>query len=161
MKRLRIQRERGEIRPTSYEGHHGPLLFVEREDNTRTVVLGHAGGDGELEYGPATPGPFGDVLGRIGDTKVIVRYAPWGTYEPGRHAFNVAFGDEDYVLVSRGRRRPTPQMEMPDGTVMATYGRTGCAISKSATPREEILVALIGGSGIANLTLPQHWLPRH
>ena len=158
---MRIHRKRGETRPVSYDGHHGPLHFVERQDNMRTVVLGTGGVDGELEYGPATPGPFGDILGRIGDTKVIMRHAPWGAYELGRHTFEVAFGDEDYVLVSRGGRRPTPRLEKSDGSLVATYGRTKGAIARSATVQEAILVALIVGSGVANLTLPQHWLPRH
>ena len=160
MNRIRISRTRGDDRPVSYDGRHGPLLYVERQDNMRTVVLGPAG-DGEVEYGPATPGPFGDIRGRIGDTKVVIRLAMWGAFESGRHAFEVTFGDEDYVLVGRGRRRPRPQLETFDGSVLATYSRRGGAISRSATAEQAILVALIGGSGIANLTVPQHWLPRH
>ncbi len=161
MKRIRIHRTRGEDRPVSYDGLHGPLVYAERDDNARTVVVSKRGLYGELEFGPATPGPFGDTLGWVGDTKVIFRYARWGAFERGRHAFEVKFGDHDYVLVSRGRRRPRPQLELPDGHLLAFYNRKGGAIAKSATVQEAILVALVGGSGMATLTLPQYWLPRH
>ncbi len=160
MKRIRIDRNRGEDRPVSYDGHHGPLLYLDRHDNASTAVAGQTGGEGELEYGPSTP-PFGDILGRVGDTKLVMRYAAWGAYEPGRHAFEVELGDDSYVLVSRGRRRLRPHLELPDGRILATFHRRGGRIAKSATPEEAILVALIVGSGVANLTLPQHWLPRH
>lgn len=161
MKRIRIKRSRGESRPVSFEGPHGPWRYVALDDNTRTVLSRPLEGNAELEYGPGTPGPFGDILGRIGDTKVVISYAKWGLYTRGRHAFEIEFGDEHYVLVSRGDRRYAPQLELPDGTLVATFSRKGGTISESASLNESVLVALIGGSGIADLTLPQHWSPRH
>lgn len=160
MRRIRINRSRGDDRPVSYDGPHGPIKYVEPDDDSRTVVVANGSG-GALEFGPASPGPFGDTLGWVGDTKVVIRYARWGSYEPGRHAFDVRFGDHEYVLVSRGRRRPRPQLERTDGSIFATYRRSGGAIVKRATAEEAMLVALIGGSGLTNLTLPQYWLPRH
>lgn len=160
MKRIRFRRSRGESRPVSYLGPHGPLVYVARDDRTRTVITAPFIGETELEYGPGTP-PFGDILGRIGDTKVLISYAKWGKYEPGRHAFEIEFGDQDYVLVSRGGRRPTPQLETADdGTLLAIFRRRGGAILESVSREEAILVALIGGSGLTDLTLPQHWSPR-
>lgn len=113
-----------------------------------------------LEYGPSVPGPFGEVVGLIDESKVVFRYLPWGTVEAGRHAFEIRHEGTEYVLASRGRRRPVPTLETSDGRPLATFGRSGTA-ADPLEPAEVMLVALIAGSGIYSVTLPQSWAARH
>jgi hypothetical protein len=115
---------------------------------------------GLLEYGPSKPGPFGEVIGLIDESKVVFRYKPWGSVEPGRHAFEVRYEGTEYVLVSRGRR-PTARLEAMDGTVLAVFGSRSGRVRAGLSPEEEVLVALIAGSGLAEVTLPQSWAARH
>ena len=160
MKKTRLKRERGESRPAAFDGHLGTVRFTDRVHNSRTRATGPAGRHGFLEFGPSTPGPFGEVIGLIEESKVVFRYLPWGAVVAGRHAFEVRHEGAEYVLASRGRR-PTPQLETPDGTVVATFGgRTG-TVADSITPTEYLLAALIAGSGIGDVTLPQSWSARH
>jgi len=113
-----------------------------------------------LEFGPTKPGPFGEVIGLIDESKVVFRYRPWGSVEPGRHAFEVRYEGAEYVLVSRGRR-PTARLEAIDGTVLAMFGGRSGRSWEGLTVEEEVLVALIAGSGLADVTLPQSWAARH
>jgi hypothetical protein len=160
MKKTRLKRERGELRPAEFDGHLGSVRFTDRSQNSRTRAVGPDGLRGMLQYGPSTPGPFGEVIGLIDEAKVVFRYLPWGAVVAGRHAFEVRHEGAEYVLVSRGRR-PTPQLETPDGTVVATFaGRTG-TVADSLTPAEYLLAALIAGSGIGDVTLPQSWNARN
>jgi hypothetical protein len=122
--------------------------------------VGSSGVRGLLEYGPSKPGPFGEVIGLIDESKVVFRYKPWGSVEPGRHAFEVRYEGTEYVLVSRGRR-PTARLEAMDGTVLAVFGGRSGRVRAGLSPEEEVLVALIAGSGLAEVTLPQSWAARH
>ncbi|NNF09335.1 MAG: hypothetical protein HKN74_03530 [Acidimicrobiia bacterium] len=131
------------------------------QSRSRTRVVGPTGVRGLLEFGPAAPGPLGEVLGLIEESKVVLRYLPWGSLEPGRHSLEVHYEGTDYVLVSRGARRPTPHLETSDGTPLAAFsGRRGKA-APDLSEQEAVLVALIAGSGIADITRPQTWAVRH
>ena len=90
----------------------------------------------------------------------LFRYRPFGSVEPGRHSFEVRYEGTEYVLVSRGRR-PKPQLESADGAVLAVFGSRSGRAAHSLTVEEEVLVALIAGSGIGAVTLPQSWNARH
>lgn len=160
MKKTKLIQERGTARPTELVGPHGSFTFVDGKDQSRTRVVGPNGIRGELEFGPTAPGPFGELIGYIDESKVVFRYRPWGSIEPGRHAFDIRFEGAEYVLVSRGRR-PVPQLEDAHGLVLAIFGKKSGAASRALNPDEDILVALIAGSGVADVTLPQSWLARH
>ncbi|NNC91913.1 MAG: hypothetical protein HKN80_05425 [Acidimicrobiia bacterium] len=160
MKKTRLVRARGESRPTQFRRDSRSVRFVDTETRGKTRAVGPTGIRGLLEYGPSKPGPFGEVIGLIEESKVVFRYLPWGAVEPGRHSFEVRYEGAEYVLVSRGRR-PTPQLEAIDGTVLAVFGNRSGRASSELTQQEEVLVALIAGSGLANVTLPQSWAARH
>lgn len=126
----------------------------------KTWAVGPSGKRAHLDYGPAVPGPFGEVVGLIDDGKVVFRYLPWGTVAPGRHAFEVRYEGAEYVLASPGRRRPIPTLTDSDGRTIATFGRTG-SIAEGVSDEESLLVALIAGSFVYRVTLPQSWAARH
>ena len=152
MKKTKLIQNRGVSRPSAFEGPHGTFRFIDIGDKSRTKVVGPHGMRGELEFGPSAPGPFGEVIGQIDDSKVVFRYRPWGSMEPGRHSFEIRYEGAEYTLVARGRR-PVPQLENTDGLVLA--------MPRVLNPDEDVLVALIAGSGVADVTLPQGWLARH
>jgi hypothetical protein len=160
MNKTKLNRGRRETRPTEYTGDFGRVRFIDREEKGTTRAIGPTGMRGFLEYGPTRPGPFGEVVGLIDESKVVFRYLPWGSVEPGRHAFEVRYEGSEYVLASRGRR-PTPRLEAVDGSVLATFGARSGSVGDSLTPAEYLLVALIAGSGLAEVTLPQSWMARH
>ena len=155
-----LVRARGETRPVAFACHGDSFHYVDRAERSKTRVVGPTGIHGHLEFGPTTPGPFGEVVGLIHESKVVFRYRPWGAVEPGRHALEVRYEGAEYVLVSRGRR-PTPQLEAIDGAVLAVFGSRKGRLARDATSEEEVLVALIAASGIAGITLPQSWAARH
>ena len=159
MKKTKLVRDRGEARPSRFIGPHSTIRFIDRHDNARTRVCGPHGMEGGLEFGPTAPGPFGEVIGHIDESKVVIRYRPWGSVEPARPAFEIRFEGTEYVLVARGRR-PTPQLEDIDGQVLARFGKRVGSATRSLNPDEEILVALIAGSGVADTTMPQSWSAR-
>jgi len=160
MKKTKLIQDRGSSRPTAFEGPHGTLRFFDIEDKSRTKVVDRHGMRGELEFGPSAPGPFGEVIGQIDESKVVFRYRPWGSMEPGRHSFEIRYEGTEYSLVARGRRS-VPQLEDTDGLVLAVFGKRGGTASRALNPDEDVLVALIAGSGVADVTLPQSWLARH
>ncbi len=160
MQKTQLIRPRGQTRPTEFTFSDRTIRFVDRGRNGKTRVLGPTGIRGLLEFGPSSPGPFGEVVGRVDESKVVFRYRPWGSVERGRHAFEVRYEGTEYVLVSRGRR-PTPQLEAVDGRILAVFGSRSGRIARNVTPEEEVLVALIAGSGLADVTLPQSWAARH
>ena len=160
MHKTRLIRTRGETRPTEFRRNSRSVRFVDRETRGKTRAVGPTGVRGLLEYGPSKPGPFGEVVGLINESKVVFRYLPWGSLEPGRHAFEVRFEGAEYILVSRGRR-PTPRLEAMDGTLVAVFGNRSGRAWPGLSLEEEILVALIAGSGLARVTLPQSWAARH
>lgn len=135
------------------------MRFVDRDSMSRTRVVGVNAPDGVLEFGPNTPGPFGEVVGWVGDDKLVLRYAPWGAFEAGRHSLEVRLGDEEYILVSRGLRAQT-RLERYDGTVIATLYANRGTLQRGSTPSEAVLVALLLGSGIGKVTEPQSWASR-
>ena len=160
MQKTRLVRGRGESRPTEFRRDSRSVRFVDRDQKGKTRVVGPTGVRGLLEYGPSKPGPFGEVVGLIDESKVVFRYRPWGSVEPGRHAFELRHEGTEYVRVSRGRR-PAPRLEAMDGTVLAVFGSRSGRAWPGLTVVEEVLVALIAGSGLADVTLPQSWAARH
>ena len=160
MKRTKLVTDRGATRPAKLHGPFGTMRFTDLDQKGRTRVVGPSGATGLLKFGPTTPGPLGEVVGLIDESKVVFRYRPWGSVEPGRHAFEIRYEGAEYVLVSRGRG-PTPQLEAGDGKVLAAFGRRWGRASRELTDVEAVLVALIAASGIAAVTLPQGWLARH
>jgi len=160
MRKTTLVRARGETRPVEFICHHDTYKYLDRSDRSKTRVSGPTGVHGYLEFGPTTPGPFGEVVGLIDESKLVFRYQPWGSVERGRHALEVRYEGSEYVLVSRGRR-PTPQLELIDGTVLARFGPRKGRLARSLTPEEGVIVALIAASGIADITLPQSWAARH
>ncbi|MBT8165832.1 MAG: hypothetical protein KJP22_05475 [Acidimicrobiia bacterium] len=160
MRKTTLVRERGDTRPVAYTCHGDSYHYVDRAERSKTRVVGPTGIRGHLDFGPTTPGPFGEVVGLIEESKVVFRYRPWGSVEPGRHALDVRYEGAEYILVSRGRR-PTPHLESIDGTTLAVFGNRKGRLARIATPHEGILAALIAASGIANITLPQSWAARH
>jgi len=160
MHKTRLIRSRSEGRPTEFRHNSRSVHFVDRDQKGKTRAVGPTGVRGLLEFGPSKPGPFGEVIGLIDESKVVFRYLPWGSVEAGRHAFEVRFEGAEYILVSRGRR-PTPRLEAADGTVMAVFGNRSGQAWPGLTAEEEVLVALIAGSGLAAVTLPQSWAARH
>lgn len=162
MQKTKLTRARGSDRPTEFTCQSQTVRFVDQAVKGKTRAVGPNGLRGLLEFGPSTPGPFGEVVGLIDESKVVFRYLPWGSVEPGRHSFEVRYEGAEYLLASRGRRG-TPTLEAVDGTALATFGRysdSGRA-ADDLTPAEEILVALIAASGLALVTLPQSWAARH
>ena len=110
-------------------------------------------------------GPFGTIRYIANQsrsrTRVVGPTGVRGLLECGRHSLEVHYEGTDYVLVSRGARRPTPRLETSDGTALAAFsGRRGKA-APDLTEQEAVLVALIAGSGIADVTRPQAWAVRH
>jgi hypothetical protein len=160
MRKTILQRERGETRPVAFVSHGETFHYVDRAERLKTRVIGPTGIHGHLNFGPTTPGPFGEVVGLIEESKVVFRYRPWGSVERGRHALDIRYEGAEYILVSRGRR-PAPQLEAIDGTILAVFGNRRGRLARLATPQECVLVALIAASGIANITLPQSWAARH
>jgi hypothetical protein len=160
MPRTKLIRDRGASRPRLMKGPFGTVTFTAPDQNSKTWAVGPTGVRGQLEYGPSVPGPFGEVVGLIDRSKVVFRYLPWGFIEPGRHAFHILFEGAEYVLASRGRRRPVPTLETVDGRVLATFARSGTA-ADDLTVEEVVLVALIAGSELADVTMPQSWAARH
>jgi len=160
MQKTKLKRSRDGSRPTEFTRHSRTVRFVDGGHNGTTRVVGPTGLRGMLEFGPSSPGPFGEVVGLIDESKVVFRYRPWGSVERGRHAFEVRYEGAEYVLVSRGRRA-TPQLEELDGTTLAVFGPRIGRASSELTYEEEILVALIAGSGLARVTLPHGWATRH
>ncbi|MBT8216974.1 MAG: hypothetical protein KJO17_09005, partial [Acidimicrobiia bacterium] len=79
-------------------GPFGAIRYVANQSRSRTRVVGPTGVRGLLEFGPAAPGPLGEVLGLIEESKVVLRYLPWGSLEPGRHSLEVHYEGTDYVL---------------------------------------------------------------
>ncbi|MCP5114394.1 MAG: hypothetical protein GY953_26490, partial [bacterium] len=147
MRKTKLTRRRGESRPIHFtRGGHGQVRFIDRDRNSATRVIGPTGVHGLLPFGPSSPGPFGEVVGLIDESKVVFRYLPWGSVEAGRHAFDVRHEGAEFVLVSRGRR-PVSQLETSDGKVVAVFGNRSGRAARSLTPEEEVLVALIAGSG--------------
>jgi hypothetical protein len=141
----------------TYVGPHGPIR-VAYPDSLRTLAHGRSVPRSNVKYGPATSGPFGEVKGWVGDLKLIVRLAPWGT-EVARHALEVQVGDNDYVIRSPGRIAQ-PTLERVDGTVVARLHPLIRFVSDDISPAEAVLVALILGSGLHRITLPQAWFAR-
>lgn len=160
MKRTKLVIDRGATRPARLHGPFGVMHFTDLEQNGSTRVVAPSGAVGLLKFGPTTPGPLGEVAGLIDESKVVFRYRPWGSIEPGRHAFEIRYEGAEYVLVSRGRG-PTPQLEAVDGEVLAAFGSRLGRASQTLSDDEAVLVALIAASGIADVTLPQGWLARH
>ena len=160
MPKTKLILDRGATRPRSLKGAFGTVTFTAPEQNAKTWAVGPGGMRGLLEYGPSVPGPFGEVVGLIDESKVVFRYLPWGSVEPGRHAFEIRHEGAAYVLASRGRRRPVPTLENGNGRVLATFGRTGTA-TEDLSPGEVLLVGLIAGSSIYDVTMPQSWAARH
>jgi hypothetical protein len=160
MPKTKLIRDRGASRPRLLKGPFGTVTFTAPEQNSKTWAVGPTGVRGLLEYGPSVPGPFGEVVGLIDESKVVFRYLPWGSVESGRHAFQVRYEGAEYILVSRGRRRPVPTLEAVDGRVLATFAGSGTAADE-LTVEEVILVALIAGSELASVTMPQSWAARH
>ncbi|MDH3538397.1 MAG: hypothetical protein OEP52_00215 [Acidimicrobiia bacterium] len=160
MHKTRFVASGGESRPTEFRFDSRSFCFIDREQSGKTRVVGPTGVRGLLEYGPSTPGPFGEVIGLIDESKVVFRYRPWGSVEPGRHSFEVLYEGTEYVLVSRGQR-PSAQLESIDGAVLAVFGGRSGRASADLTAEEEVLVALIAGSRLAEVTLPQSWAARH
>lgn len=135
------------------------MRFVERDSMSRTRIVGIDAPEGFLDYGPNTPGPFGEVTGYVGEAKLVLRFAPWGAVEAGRHSLEVHLGDDEYVLVSRGLRART-RLERSDGHLVASLRLGAGTLHKEATPMEAVLVALLIGSGIGDVTRPQSWASR-
>ena len=160
MRRIKLVYDRGATRPRQLGGPFGTITFTAPDQNSKTWTVGPSGIRAHLEYGPSVPGPFGEVVGLIDDGKVVFRYLPWGSIEPGRHAFEVRYEGADYVLASRGRRRPVPTLTASDGRTIATFGRTGF-VADDISGEEYLLVALIAGSDIFQVTMPQSWAARH
>lgn len=160
MHKTKLHTPRGDVRPSEFRGPFGTVRFTNNTKSDNTDAIGPTGIHGVLEYGPSKPGPFGEVIGLIDDSKVVFRYLPWGSVEPGRHAFEVRYEGAEYVLASRGRR-PTAGLEALDGSVLATFGARGGKVSDRLTPAEYVLVALVAASGLAEVTLPQSWMARH
>ena len=160
MRRTKLVQDRSASRPRQLKGAFGAVTFTAPGQNAKTWAVGPDGTRGLLEYGPSTPGPFGETVGLIDESKVVFRYLPWGSVEPGRHAFQIRYEGAEYVLASRGRRRPIPTLEGIDGRVVATFGRSGTAAT-GLSPAEIVLIGLIAGSEIAAVTLPQSWAARH
>ena len=160
MEKTTLVRGRGEPRPVEFVCHGESFRYLDRAERSKTRVIGPTGIRGHLDFGPTTPGPFGEVVGLIDESKVVFRYRPWGSVERGRHALDVRYEGAEYILVSRGRR-PTPRLESIDGTTVAVFGPRRGRLARVATPQEGVLVALIAASGIANITLPQSWAARH
>lgn len=160
VKKTKLIYERGGERPVRFEGPHGSFRYTDPDDRSRTQVVGPHGMRGDLEFGPAAPGPFREVVGHIDEAKVVFRYRPWGSVEPGRHAFEIQCEGSEYTLVARGRR-PVPQLEDANGHVLARFGKKAGTAVRGLNPDEDILVALIAGSGLVEVTLPQDWLTRH
>ena len=148
---------RGKGRRSTYVGPHGPIR-VSCPQGARTLAQGHGVPRSSLKYGPATAGPFGEVKGWIGEQKLVVRLAPWGT-EVARHALEVRIGDHDYVIRSPGRIAQ-PTLERADGTVVARLHPLIRFVSDDVSPEEAVLLALIVGSKIHEITLPQAWFAR-
>jgi len=162
MQKTKLIRTRGGERPTEFICRSQTFRFVDLAVKGKTRAVGPTGLRGLLEFGPSTPGPFGEVVGLIDESKVVFRYLPWGSVAPGRHSFEVRYEGAEYLLVSRGRRG-TPTLEAADGTALATFGRhsnSGRA-ADGLSAAEELLVALIAGSGLGKVTLPQSWAARH
>ncbi len=162
MKKTKLIRTRGVDRPAEFRIQSRTVRFVDQAVRGKTRAVGPTGMRGLLEFGPSTPGPFGEVVGLIDESKVVFRYLPWGSVEPGRHSFEVRYEGAEYLLVSRGRRG-TPTLEEAGGTALAVFGRYSSSgrASDDLTAAEEVLVALIAGSGLAQATLPQSWAARH
>jgi len=160
MKKTRLVTERGASRPARLDGPFGTMHYADLDQNGKTRVASRSGLHGLLRFGPSTPGPFGEVVGLINESKVVFRYRPFGSVEAGRHAFEVRYEGAEYVLVSRGRG-PTPRLETGDGKALAAFGSRRGRASRELTEDETILVALIAGSGIAEVTMPQGWLARN
>jgi hypothetical protein len=160
MKKTTLVRKRGETRPVEFCWRGETFRYVDLADRSKTRVIGPTGIHGHLQFGPTTPGPFGEVVGLIEESKVVFRYRPWGSVERGRHALDVRYEGAEYILVSRGRR-PTPRLERFDGATVAVFGTRRGQLARASTPQERVLVALIAASGIANITLPQSWAARH
>ena len=160
MPRTKLIHDRGATRPRRLTGVFGTVTFTAPEQNAKTWAVGPDGMRGLLEYGPSVPGPFGEVVGLIDESKVVFRYLPWGSVESGRHAFEIRHEGDAYVLASRGRRRPVPTLENGDGRVLATFGRSGTA-ADGLSAAEVLLVGLIAGSSIFSVTMPQSWAARH
>lgn len=160
MKRTKLVTDRRASRPASLRGPFGTMHYSDLDQNGKTRVTGPTGIHGLLKYGPSTPGPLGEVIGLIEESKVVFRYRPWGSVEPGRHAFEIRYEGAEYVLVSRGRG-PTPQLESSDGKTLAAFGGRRGRASHKLSEDEAVLVALIAASGIADVTLPQGWLARN
>lgn len=160
MRRTKLVYDRGATRPRQLRGPFGSVTFTAPDQNSKTWAVGPTGIRALLEYGPSVPGPFGEVVGLIDEGKVVFRYLPWGTVEAGRHAFEVRYEGAEYVLASRGRRRPLPTLTASDGRTVATFGRTG-SVAEGISKEEVMLVALIAGSAVFQVTMPQSWAARH
>ncbi|MGI9647721.1 MAG: hypothetical protein ACR2OI_04305 [Acidimicrobiia bacterium] len=160
MKSTKLVTDRGATRPAELRGPFGTMQFTDLNQMGRTRVVAPSGAVGLLRFGPTTPGPFGEVVGLIEESKVVFRYRPWGSVEPGRHSFEIRHEGAEYVLVSRGRG-PKPQLETVDGRLLAVFGERRGRVAPGLTEEEAVLVALITASGIADVTLPQGWLARH
>ena len=67
MPRTRLIQDRGAARPHLLKSEFGTVTFTAPEQNAKTWAVGPTGMRGLLEYGPSVPGPFGEVVGLIGE----------------------------------------------------------------------------------------------